>query len=190
MGKQAAHWPFLVACVGLACNARPAHDTPRPAPMSRPEAAQGGGASSVGIPAASATGIRTASEGAAPASAESALPAFIGCEKSIADWMEFAMSYAEPGNIERWGWSAVDAGGGVLAVYQLSEPLSVFGERPSPIAFSGSGVVALLRSDSWERLVTLLRVEPTWSGATSKIFSRELSSSREQVDDQVVVKKI
>jgi len=188
MSKQAAHWPIWVACVGLACNARPARDAPLATP--RPDAAQGGGAHSVAIPLASATATRTASEVAAPASAESALPAFIACEKSLADWSEFGQSYATPGNIERWGWSEVDAGGGLLTVFQLSEPVSVFGERTSRIAFSGSGVVALLRSDSWERLVATLRVEPSWIGATSKIFSRDISSSREQVGDQIVVKKI
>jgi hypothetical protein len=181
---------LLVTCVGIACNATHSQPAPPAAAADRPGPAHQAAASAATAPNGSASAASSASGVAQPVPAGPPLAAFIGCEKSLGDWMDFALSYAEPGNFARWGWNQVDVGTGLLTVFELSEPISVFGERTSRIAFSGSGVVAFLASDSWERLVAQLRLEPYLVGSSSKIFSREVVASSEQVGDQVFVKKI
>jgi hypothetical protein len=134
--------------------------------------------------------------GAGPAAAKKNGPAapdlrgLITCDRTNADWMAFATAYGQPGAAAAWGWRKTPLGTGLLEAYALKEPVSVFGEKVTKIAFSGSGVVAVLAEGALPRLVRELKLQPFVNGATAKVFGHEVRSTVDKAGDTTIVAKV
>lgn len=111
---------------------------------------------------------------------------FIECRATAQEYNAFAFEFADNEKTARkWGWKKVRKGNGMLSVYALSKPISVYGERTSRIAFSGTGIVALL-PDRASTLVQRLELTPLHEGADAKLYGKTIASSKETVGDQVI----
>ena len=119
------------------------------------------------------------------------LPALLTCRQSYGDWMSLVSAYSQPGATAAWGWRPkVLGGGGFLQGYELKRPIKAFGQSVSTIAFSGSGVVAVLKEEALPGLVRDLKLQPVIDSPMGKIFGREVSSVTDQVGDAKAVTKI
>jgi hypothetical protein len=118
------------------------------------------------------------------------LPALLTCRQSYEDWMSLASAYTQPGATAAWGWRPKALGGGFLQGYTLKRPIKAFGQSVSTIAFSGSGVVAVLKEDALPGLVRDLNLQPVHDGPTAKLFGREVSSVTDQIGEAKAVIKI
>ena len=101
------------------------------------------------------------------------MAAFITCQKTLAD---LGMEYYQSGKIAAWGWRALPTAS-MMTAFELKEPIEVFGERTSQIAFSGSGVVALLKEESLPRIVRELHLRLVTNRPTIKVYSGVLTSN-------------
>jgi hypothetical protein len=106
------------------------------------------------------------------------------------DWSDLVSRYLEPGQIERWGWRKIESGSGFLSVFQLPQSIDVFGQRTSQVAFSASGIVALLPAASWSTLLELLKLDPISVGPTMKLYGRAVGADTYTSSTFTVVQKI
>ena len=118
------------------------------------------------------------------------LAGMIACKKSIEDWQAFGRAFLEPQAIESWGWHESQSDNGFLKTFTLDKPIVVFGERVSQIAFSGSGVVAFLKSKLLAQLVRELKLDPIHQGPTVKLFGRLLQTNYEKAGSSTLSTKI
>jgi hypothetical protein len=119
-----------------------------------------------------------------------ALADLLACHATMKDWFAFAMAYQEPGAVEAWGWKSAKVGDGFLQVFVLREPLKVFSERISRIAFSGSGVVALLEHKTLQQLARDLKLEPVSNSPSTQIFAKTLQSETVRSGDMTTTTRI
>jgi len=135
-------------------------------------------------------------EVAVPAATEPDVPGtvdlagLIACQKSMDDWSDLVSSYLDPGQIERWGWRKIESGSGFLSVFELPRSIYVFGQRTSQVAFSASGIVALLPEASWSAVLDLLKLDPISVGPTTKLYGRAVWADTHSSGSFTIVQKI
>jgi hypothetical protein len=84
---------------------------------------------------------------AKPALAEAPpdLVRLITCGAKVPEYNAFALDFSShPERAVKWGWRKATTKSGFLEAYTLSSPITIFGQKTSRIAFSGSGIVAML----------------------------------------------
>jgi hypothetical protein len=108
------------------------------------------------------------------------LPALLACRQTHADWMKVVDAHGQTGTFAAWGWRPKTLGDGFLEGYTLKTPIHVFGQKVTTIAFSSSGVVAVLKEGALPAVVRDLKLESSSDGPTSKVFGRVVSSSSDQ----------
>lgn len=112
---------------------------------------------------------------------------FIQCKATAQEYNAFAFEFADDEKkAKQWGWKKGKARRGMLSVYTLSKPITVYGERTSRIAFSGTGIVALLAASRAPALVQELGLAPVHQGSEAKVYGKTISSSKEKVGDQLI----
>jgi hypothetical protein len=107
----------------------------------------------------------------------------ISCRGTMQDWRDLAGAYHDPAIQASWGWRAVKVGDGLLEAIALRDPIVVFGEKVARVAFSGSGVVALLQHKTLQALVKELKLEPVVQGQAARIFGKTVQSTTEKLGD-------
>lgn len=66
----------------------------------------------------------------------------------------------------------------------------MFGQRTSRVAFSASGIVALLPAASWSALLDLLKLDPISVGPATKLYGRQVWADTYTSPSFTVVQKI
>jgi hypothetical protein len=103
----------------------------------------------------------------------------ITCGAPMKEYQAFAQDFAQhPERSGSWGWKEVAPAKGLLKVYSLATPISVFGATATRIAFSGSSIVAFVARPA-PALAKKLGLEPVFRGPTSAIFGKTVHASQE-----------
>jgi hypothetical protein len=101
------------------------------------------------------------------------------CAAPMKEYQGFAMAFAEhPDRAQSWGWKEAANQKGLLKIYSLASPISVFGVKTARIGFSGSSIVALVATPAPE-LAKKLGLEPVVRGPTTTIFGKTVHASKE-----------
>lgn len=105
------------------------------------------------------------------------LESFIACRASAQAYNAFALDFASHAERAReWGWKKVKIEGALLDVYELGRPITVHGHETTRVAFSGSGVVALLAKPAAAELARTLGLSAVHRGPTSEVWGKLVRS--------------
>jgi hypothetical protein len=101
----------------------------------------------------------------------------VTCGGTMKDYGAFALKFSDE-LARAWGWKAAPSTDSLLKVYTLPNPLTVFGEKATRLALSGSGVVALL-SVPVRDLARRLGLRPIAESGATLIFGKTVHEARE-----------
>jgi hypothetical protein len=95
----------------------------------------------------------------------------------------------DAGLAKSWGWRETASGTPFLKVYTLPSPIVVFGQKTARIAFSASGIVALVGAPVRQLAGKLGLKVVTDSGGTL-IFGKTVRQSRETLEGSTIVETV
>ncbi len=111
------------------------------------------------------------------------LAALIECRADAPAYNGFALWFAgEPGAAEKLGWRPVDARNFLLQQYEMGAPVTVFGHTTQTVAFTSTGLMAVLSGVSAPELATQLGIVPLIATQDKFLGEKVLVDKSETVD--------
>jgi hypothetical protein len=113
------------------------------------------------------------------------LPAYIECRAAdIAAYQGFARHLAENEDAveQALGLTEENSGNPMLKQYRLTKPITVFGRRADRIAFTASGVMALLAETDPHPIAKEIGVEPAFDRPGKYLGEKIVSEKEERID--------
>jgi hypothetical protein len=102
----------------------------------------------------------------------------------------FMMELAgDTGLPKSWGWRETASGTSFLKVYTLPSPITVFGQKTSRIAFSASGIMALVGAPV-RQLAGKLGLKLVTDSGSTLIFGKTVRQSRETLEGSTIVETV
>ncbi|WP_244480486.1 hypothetical protein [Mesorhizobium sp. Root554] len=126
---------------------------------------------------------------AAPAAAQDFDPTaldlatLIECRANAPAYNGFALWFSgEPDAADKLGWRPVDAGNFLLQQYEMSAPVNVFGHTTETVAFTSTGLMAVLDGVSAPELATERGIVPLIATRDKFLGEKVLVDDSEIVD--------
>lgn len=104
------------------------------------------------------------------------LPALIQCQAGVEDFHALAPILEDPLKAVALGWRPLPQANLFMTEYVLTTPIEVFGHPSDRIAFSGSGIVAVLDLPDPRPLARQLELETGVDTPSKVMFGREVRS--------------
>jgi hypothetical protein len=101
------------------------------------------------------------------------LPALIECRGSTSDFLNLAMD-------KKPGWKPVPETNMFMAEYTLPAPISVFTYKTQRVAFTASGIVAVLDLSDPHPLAAQLEMKPFVDTPQKVMFTKQISNKKER----------
>ncbi|KAF1709290.1 hypothetical protein CSC70_10785 [Pseudoxanthomonas kalamensis DSM 18571] len=115
------------------------------------------------------------------------LTALIECGSDYAGFVATEALRDDPLKAVAAGWQPLPQTNMFMSEYRLVQPITVFGQPTDHIAFSGSGVVAILDLPDPRPLAQMLELETAIDTPQKAMFGKEVLSEKRTAPDGTVV---
>jgi hypothetical protein len=111
------------------------------------------------------------------------LPALIECRSDMAGFMSLASLVMDDAKARENGWKPLPSINMFMAEYELPAPISVFGHSTQHIAFTSSGIIAVLDMPDPHPLAAQLGLEALVDTPQKVMFGKQVSSTETRDED-------